>query len=206
MVLSDIRVGWLVVMRNGQTSAVKCDGTDDGSLPFVKGFSLSDYNENLTSRHYPDFDIVEVYGWPSGLPRGGRISLYFKKYRELLWKDTSTNSTASTDTDVAFGAVTARVFVRGNMLALRADCENGHFECDVCPCYTRDEVVSDGERVSYSVFRSLSAGSDGDGKIIFTVTAAEGDALYRKSEGEVLADERRSVYTFCLDGSGLRRI
>lgn len=204
MKLSDIRVGWQVVTRNGETSTVMCDGVDDKSRPFIKGAKLADYNDDLTSKIYPDLDIVEVYGWPRNIPKGGKIILYFKKYRSLMWKDESTFSSAETDVFVSLDNVKAVARVIDDMLTLCVACDGKEVCEKICENGSRDELITNGERIDYEVFRSLNIKNE-DG-ILLTLTTAKGNAVYLKSKDSVTAEEERVVYKFKFTENKLIRL
>lgn len=186
----------MVVTRNNETSVALCDGVDDKSLPFIKGGSLADYNEDLTSKNHPDLDIVEVYGWPRNIPKGGKIILYYKKYRNLLWKDESTLSSAELDKEVSLDSVTAKATVIDNMLTLCVKYGDKELCCEICENGSRDELITNGERIDFEVFRSLNIKNENG--IIITLTTSKGNAVYLKSKDSVTAEEERVVYSYKL--------
>ena len=194
----------MVVTRNNETSVALCDGVDDKSLPFIKGGTLESYNEDLTSKLYPDLDIVEVYGWPRNIPKGGKIILYFKKYRTLLWKDESTVSSAELDKEVSLDEVTAKATVIDNMLTLCV--KRGESElCEtICENGSRDELITNGERIDFEVFKSLNIKNENG--IVITLTTAKGNAVYLKSKDSVTAEEERAVYKFGLTKECLTKL
>lgn len=205
MTKQELRVGYQVVLRNGETSVVKCDGAADPSLPFVKGFTVGDYRDDLVHLRFPDFDIVEAYGWPDSLPKANRLALYYKKYRKLLWRSEDTHRAAKTDVPVKAGDAEAYVTVEDRRLVLQADVDGQAFRLDLCRCGSDDELITGGERIDYEVFRALSIEADGDG-FVLTVHTENGNAVYRRDENDVTAEASRKVYTcfLCKDGLCLR--
>lgn len=203
MTKQELRVGYHVVFRNGETSVVKCDGLSDPSLNFVKGFTVGDYGEDLVHLRFPDFDIVEVYGWPDSLPKANRLALYYKKYRKLLWRSESTDSSAKPDMAVISGDAEAYATEETRRLLLRATLGGQTFTLDLCRCGSDDELITGGERIDYEVFRALKIEAEGDGYAL-TVHTENGNAVYRKAENDVTAEAQRKVYSCFLNKDGLR--
>ncbi len=201
MTKQELRVGYLAVFRNGQASAVKCDGISDGSLPFVKGFTLGDYTDTLTHREYPDYDLTEVYGWPDSKPKSNRLALYFKKNRPLLWKRENDNAVASLSSAVAFANGDVLAARENDRLILHGTYGGLSFVFDLCPCGSEDELITGGERIDYEIFRCLQV-AEQDGAVLVTVHTETGNAVYRKNDVEVTAESRRKVYSLTLTKKG----
>lgn len=202
MTKQELRVGYHVVFRNGETSVVKCDGSSDPSLNFVKGFTVGDYGEDLVHLRFPDFDIVEVYGWPDSLPKANRLALYYKKYRKLLWKSESTDSSAKLESPVKLGKAEAFATAEDRRLVLRATLDGQTFTQDLCRCGSDDELITGGERIDYEVFRALRIEAEDNGYTL-TVHTENGNAVYRRAENDVTAETGRRLYTCFLNRDGL---